>query len=57
VLLAALLEAINRGVHDFKRANEHFTVLTSTAALALASINPKDLGSFPSLYSLLLRCK
>jgi hypothetical protein len=62
MLMAAPLEVKNRGVHDFKDAGEQFTILTSTTILALASINPSDLGSFPlsiSLYSLIqaLRCK
>jgi hypothetical protein len=61
-LLAALLEAINRGSPQLQGTDEHFTVFTSTTTLALASINLRDLGSFPlpiSLYSLLqaLRCK
>jgi hypothetical protein len=42
VLLAIFLEVINRTVHDFKEADEHFTVLTSTTILSLASINPRD---------------
>jgi hypothetical protein len=45
--MAALLEAINRGVCGFREAGEHFTVFTSTAILTLASINPRDLGSSP----------
>jgi hypothetical protein len=61
-LLATLLEAINRGVHGFREAGEHFTVFTSTVILALASIKPWDMGSSPlptCLYFLLqvLRCK
>jgi hypothetical protein len=54
--LKALLEAINRDIQDFKQGGKHFTVFSSTTILALASINPRDLGSFPlptSLYSLL----
>jgi hypothetical protein len=44
-----------------RQAGEHFMVLTSAVIVALASINPRDMGSFPlptSLYSLLqaLRC-
>jgi hypothetical protein len=62
VLLASLLEAINRTIHGFMEEGEHFTIFTLTTILALASINTMDLGSFPlpiSLYSLLqaLRCK
>jgi hypothetical protein len=61
-LLVALLEAINRGVHSFREEGEHFTFFTSNAILALASINPMDMGSSPlptCVYSLLqaLRCK
>jgi hypothetical protein len=62
VLLVVLLEAINRAAYGFREAGDHFTVSSSTMISALASINPRDLGSFPlplSLYSLLqaLRCK
>jgi hypothetical protein len=48
-LLVALVEAINKGAQDLRQEEEHFTVFTSTWILALASINPSDLGSFPSL--------
>jgi hypothetical protein len=62
MLLVALLGAINRDVQGFRQTDEHFMVFPSTMILALASTNPRDLGSFPlptSLYSLLqaLRCK
>jgi hypothetical protein len=52
-LLKILLEAINRGVHGFRRA-EHFLVFTPPTILALASINPRYLGSSPSPDQLIL---
>jgi hypothetical protein len=48
-LLVALLEAINTGAQSFRRGEEDFTVFTFTRILTLASISPRDLGSFPSL--------
>jgi hypothetical protein len=58
VLLAALLEVINRIVHDFKEADEHFMVSTSTTILALASINPRtwDLSLSQSACTLYCKC-
>jgi hypothetical protein len=43
VLQSALLEAINKTAYNFRKADEHFTVFSSTTILALASINPRDL--------------
>jgi hypothetical protein len=40
VLIAALVEAINRAVYDFRKADEHFTIFSSTLILAPASVNP-----------------
>jgi hypothetical protein len=61
VLWVAPPEAINRIAYDFRRADRHFIVFSSTTVLALASINHSDLGSFVlplNLYYLLqaIRC-
>jgi hypothetical protein len=47
VLPEAPLEPINRTVYSLLRGGEYFIGLHLHSILALASINPGDLGSFP----------